>query len=169
MNKLEYLDSKLEQIKLEGLSKDETTEKWKWKKPRKMNALEKKNAKKADHVLVEYLTQKQTVRRLLCRVVAGNIIVVDNKVHIINPRCLWRDGKDVWYKIREIDRLPISNMDYDKLIKQKRITVNDAVVIKAIVGAIQKKELGKIKANWIIWIIVLGALAVLAYIFFLKK
>ena len=144
-------------------------EKWKWRKPRKMNRLEKKSRKKPEHILVEYLTQKYTVRRLLCRIVGGNIIVVDNKVHMINPRDAWRDGKNMWYKIREIDRLPISNRDYDKLIRQKRITVNDAVVIKAIVGAIQKKETTAAAKKWIIWII-LGAVALfLIYVFFIAK
>lgn len=148
---------------------DEKTNNWKWKKPRKMNRLEKKSNKKADHVLVEYLTQKYTVRRMLVKVVAGNILVIDNKVHMINPRDVWRDGKNVWYKIREIDRLPISNRDYDKLIRQKRITVNDAVVIKAIVGAIQKKELTTVAKKWIIWLIIGAVAAFLIYIFFIAK
>lgn len=148
---------------------DEKTNNWKWKKPRKMNRLEKKSNKKADHVLVEYLTQKYTVRRMLVKVVAGNILVIDNKVHMINPRDVWRDGKNVWYKIREIDRLPISNRDYDKLIRQKRITVNDAVVIKAIVGAIQKKELTTVAKKWIIWLIIGAVAAFLVYIFFIAK
>lgn len=164
MNKLEQLESQME-------SEDEETKNWKWKPPRRFRALEKKNMKKsnADKVLVEYLTQKQTVRRMLCKVVAGNIIVIDNKVHMLNPKDTWRDGKSLWYKIREIDRLPVSNRDYDKLIKQKRITVNDAVIIKAIVGAIQKKELGKEAKKWIIWIIVLAVAGFLAYIFFFAK
>jgi hypothetical protein len=169
MNKLEYLDKKLEKLSADNVYEDDKTRKWKWKKPSKMKSLEKKSNKKADHVLVEYLTQKYTVRRMLCRVVAGNIIVVDNKVHMLNPKDVWRDGKNVWYKIREIDRLPISNRDYDKLIKQKRITVNDAVIIKAIVGAIQKKEIGKEAKKWIIWIVVLGVLGFLAYVFFFAK
>jgi hypothetical protein len=142
---------------------------WKWKKPSRMNKLEKKSNKKADHVLVEYLTQKYTVRRMLVKVVAGNILVIDNKVHMINPRDVWRDGKNVWYKIREIDRLPISNRDYDKLIKQKRITVNDSVVIKAIVGAIQKKEVTEVAKKWIIWIFIGAIAAFLVYVFFIAK
>ena len=154
---------------LENYGEDEQTINYKWKKPRKMNRLEKKSSKKADHVLVEYLTQKYTVRRMLVKVVAGNILVIDNKVHMINPRDVWRDGKSVWYKIREIDRLPISNRDYDKLIRQKRITVNDAVVIKAIVGAIQKKELTTVAKKWIIWIIIGAVAAFLVYVFFIAK
>ena len=154
---------------LENYGEDEQTINYKWKKPRKMNRLEKKSSKKADHVLVEYLTQKYTVRRMLVKVVAGNILVIDNKVHMINPRDVWRDGKNVWYKIREIDRLPISNRDYDKLIRQKRITVNDAVVIKAIVGAIQKKELTTVAKKWIIWIIIGAVAAFLVYVFFIAK
>ncbi len=163
MNKLDELENQMEN--------DTEVKDWKWKPPRRFRALEKKNMKKsnADKVLVEYLTQKQTVRRMLCKVVAGNIIVIDNKVHMLNPKDTWRDGKSIWYKIREIDRLPVSNRDYDKLIRQKRITVNDAVVIKAIVGAIQKKELGKEAKKWIIWIIVLAVAGFLAYIFFFAK
>lgn len=162
---LEEIEKKLEYKEIE----DEKVRSWKWKKPRRMKSLEKKTLKKPEHILVEYLTQKYTVRRLLCKVVGGNIVVIDNKVHIINPRDVWRDGKSVWYKIREIDRLPISNRDYDKLIKQKRITVNDAVVIKAIVGAIQKKEVSAATRKWIIWLIIGAVAAVMIYIFFFAK
>jgi hypothetical protein len=139
------------------------------KLPRKKRILEKKAGKKADSVPVEYLTQKNTVRRLLCKVVSGDLIVVDNKVHRLNPRDLWRDGKTLWYKIREIDRLPISNRDYDKLINQKRITVNDSVVIKAILGAVQKKESPLANKKWIIWLIILGVVAVVGYMIFFAK
>lgn len=125
--------------------------------------------KNADHILVEYLTQNYTIRWKACKIVAGNIIVVENKVHIVNPRLVWRDGKEVVYIVREIDRLPISNVDYDKLIKQNRITINDAVIIKAIVGAIQKQAISEQAKKWIIWVVVLVIAAFLGYIFFLKK
>jgi len=169
MNKLEYLDRKIEEMGLQEISKDDKTESWKWRKPRKMRRLEKKSSKKPDYVLVEYLTQKQTVRRLLCKVVAGNVIVVDNKVHILNPKDTWRDGRNLWYKIREIDRLPISNRDYDRLIEQGRITVNDAVVIKAIVGAIAKKETAIQSKKILIWLLIIGIAAIAVYYLFFAK
>jgi hypothetical protein len=165
MNELKELDKELNTLKE---LQDEETLNWKFKKPSKMNKLEKKSDKKPGHVLVEYLTQKYTVRKMLVRIVAGNIIVVDNKVHILHPREMWKDGKYMWYKIREIDRLPISNRDYDKLIKQGRITVNDAVVIKAILGAIQKKEMLTEAKKWIGWAIAGVAIVGVIYFVFLK-
>jgi len=166
---LEDIDNKLSEMNMGDISQDEQTKNWKYKKPAKMKRLEKSSDKKPDHVLIEYLTQRYTVRRMLVKIVAGNIVVIDNKVHILNPRDQYRDGKYMWYKMREIDRLPISNRDYDKLIKQGRITVNDAVVIKAIVGAIQKKEMSAQAKKWIVWLIILGVVGLIVYIFFFAK
>lgn len=148
---------------------DKKVDEYKWKKPRRATALEKKSDKKFDHVLVEYLTARYMVRRLLVKVVAGNLAVIDNKVHILNPRDVWRDGKYMWYKIREIDRLPISNRDYDKMIRQKRMTINDSVVIKAIVGAIEKKEPPKIATKWLLYIVIGVVVIGAIYLIFFSK
>ncbi len=147
---------------------DQKLDKYKYnsKGLKKAKAKVKKNP---DHVLVEYLTQNYLVRWKACKIVAGNIIVVDNKVHILNPRLVWRDGKEVIYIVREIDRLPVSNIDYDKLIASKRITVNDAVIIKAIVGAIQKTGMPEQQKKMIIWIVIIGIGLLLGYVFFIKK
>jgi len=163
------LENKLGEERIKKLieeSKDNKSLKYKYKDKGKIRRLEKKADKKPDHVLVMYFTQKYTIRHLLCKVLGGNIIVVDNKVHLINPRFVWRRGKSVWYCIREIDRLPISNVDYDKLIEQKRITVNDAPVIKAILGAVQKKEVSAEAKKWIIWIVIGIVVVVGAYLLF---
>lgn len=138
----------------------------KWKKPAKVKKLEKNSMKKPDHVLVEYLTRNYTVRRMLCKLISGDLVIVDNKVHIINPRDSWRDGKFIWYKIREIDRLSISNRDYDKLLQQKRLTVNDAPIIKAILGAVQQQQKPLEKKKWLILIIIIAVIGVGAYLLF---
>ena len=58
---------------------------------------------------------KQDVKLKMCKVVSGNIIVIDNKVHQLNPKDTWKVGKHWWYIIREIDRLPVSNSDYPEM------------------------------------------------------
>lgn len=148
-------------------AKDPKLEKFKYnsKGYKKAKAKLKSNP---DHVLVEYLSQNYIIRWKACKIISGNIIVVDNKVHLLNPRLVWRDGKETVYIVREIDRLPVSNIDYDKLIRQNRITVNDAVVIKAILGAVQKPGMSDQAKKWIIWVVIGVVALIVAYLFFGK-
>jgi hypothetical protein len=168
MNKEEFKELNEEEIKkiLEE-AQDPKLEKFKYnsKGYKKAKAKVKKNP---DHILVQYLRQNYTISWKACKIVSGNIVVVDNKVHLVNPRLVWRDGKETVYIIREIDRLPVSNIDYDKLIKNGRITVNDAVVIKAILGAVQKQGMTEQAKKYIVWIVVIVVALIVAYIFFGK-
>jgi len=139
-------------------------------KPFKLPFKAKKSINKAnklpDSVVTQYLTQKRDIRFKVCKIVSGNIIVVNNKVHKINPKYLWRYGKNFWYIHREIDREPVSNEDYDLVRERKDDTDADVPLIKAVLGAIQKPATG-IKGNW--WIaIIIGAVVIAGLIIFLK-
>jgi len=140
-------------------------------KPFKLPFKAKRQINKAnklpDTIITQYLTQKKDIRFRACKVISGNIIVINNKVHKINPMHLWRYGKNFWYIHREIDREPVSNEDYDEVKARGNDTDSDVPLIKAVLGAIQKPTGLKGPINfWIIGII--AAIAITALIVFLK-
>jgi len=128
---LEKLESQLEEL----------TKKKKPFKDRKMERLSKQSRKKPENVLVQYLRNNRTVDFKLVKIVSGNIIVIDNKGHELNPEDTWIKGKHTWYIVREKDTQPVS-------VKDKPVgfdTDDHPVLIKMILGAVSKKE--AIKAN----------------------
>ena len=103
-----------------GAMKKDTAEKekpfkwpWKWK-----SAARQSNSKNAeDKVLVLYYNIKGQIEvPKLMPIYSGNIVIHKNKAYEFDPRELWtiQIGR-TWTKvlsIREIDRRPISNLDY---------------------------------------------------------
>ncbi|GAH81499.1 unnamed protein product, partial [marine sediment metagenome] len=57
-----------------------------------------------------------------------------------NPDKVWRFGKDSCYIIREIDRNPVSNDDYEEVRGRGDDTDADVPLIKAVLGAVQKQK-----------------------------
>lgn len=161
--KIELEKLKLEKLKLEA--EDNKVRKFKWKNSR-FKSLAKDSMKKPDYILVMYLSLKYEAKFMLCRIVSGNIIVIENKAHILDSQSTWRSGKDLLYIIREIDRMPVSNKDWNSIKERKDDTEADVPIIKAILGAVQKKEISETTRKWIIWILI-GA-AVIAGILFLQ-
>lgn len=156
MNRIRRLEDEI--IKL----KDEVGKKGKkkqWKPSFKLKGLFKKSKKKADQVLVLYLTQKYEARFSLQRIISGNLVVLRNKVHVLNPKKMFIYGKNRFYIIREIDRQPVSNEDYDDVRARNDDTDEDVPLIKAVLGAIQKEK-KEIKSKNIIIAIILIAVAV---------
>jgi len=137
MNRIERLET--QQAKLEQRLFERKGKK-KFRFPFKAKSKLNKIKRMPDYVVSQYLTQNKDVIWKLCKVVSGNIIVVNNKAHIINPKYLWRFGKYFWYIHREIDRMPVSNEDYDKVKFRKDDTEADVPLIKAVLGAIQKQS-----------------------------
>jgi hypothetical protein len=154
LNALENRQDKLEK----DLAKSKQTS---FRFPRKVTRLLKREKKKPEYIVIQYLTLKYQIRFLLARVVGGDIIVVNNKVHKINPKAIYRYGKKMWYIIREIDRLPVSNIDYNKVKKRGDDTESDVPLIKAVLGAIKKPNPLQSKNLWIII-----AIAVIGFIVF---
>lgn len=143
--------------------KVETLEQSKGKKknfrlPRRVKSLAKRADKSMTHVLVQYLTAKQQVEFKLCPVVSGNIVVINNKAHVLDPRRVWRHKKHIWYIIREIDRQPVSNLDLNKIKARKDDTEADVPLIKAVLGAVQKQKTIESRSIWIIIIIAIIAI-----------
>jgi hypothetical protein len=146
---------------MDQLIKDEATDKVtlanKWK-PKNLEKLNKQAMKKPEYVLVQYLRNNYMMEFQLCKVISGNIVVIDNKGHKLNPRRVWRSDKYLWYILRECDTEAVSNNDAPKLYKSQRSTDNHPILMKMVLGAIQKKEEIKMKMNlwWIIGIVGVG-------------
>ena len=133
MSRLDKIEKKQEE--LEDRLNSKTRKKWLNLSPRAKRVF-KQEPKKPGYVVVQYLTRKYEVRWILSKVVGGNTIVVDNHAHKLRPQAQWREGKKVWYIVREIDRLPVSNRDYNKVIERGDDTDSDETLIKAVLGAV---------------------------------
>jgi len=135
--------------------------------PGKFQRVMKKSLKVPNKLLVFYLNKfgKMELPKLL-PILDGDMVVVHEKPYEVNPKAIWRMGKYNIYLIREIDRRPVSNEDYDEVKKRGDCTDSDVFLIKASQRAIQKqakKELGKGM------LIVIGLVIVGIVIFFFAK
>jgi len=163
MNRLDRIEDK--QKELEAEIESSKGKKKEFKLPWKIGSLAKKSDKTMTHVLVQYLTIKQQIEFKLCRIVSGNIIVVNNKAHELDPKAIWRFKKHTWYIVREIDRKPVSNEDYDAVRRRGDSTDEDTVLIKAVLGAIKKPEGVLQNKNIILWILGIAVAGVIVYSF----
>ena len=161
LNKIQRLKKELIILK----SRDKKTIK-KTKAPKILRSLMKKKKKKAGYVVVQYLTTNYEIKFKLCKIVSGNLVVVENKVHQLNPDKIWRLGKDSCYILREIDRHPVSNDDYEKVRERGDDTDADVPLIKAVLGAVQKsKSTTETNKNAMIVIGVIVVVIIVAAIF----
>lgn len=124
------------------------SKKFKW--PPKWNSAAKKSHLR-NHILVFYLNIKGELEPpRMVPIYGGHMVIIRDKVHEIDPRSLWttkigaKTHKLVI--IREIDRRPVSNLDWDEIRKRGDATDSDEFLIKAAlkaqVGA-AKKPLSK--------------------------
>lgn len=134
--------TKVQRLKKELIilkSRDKKTKK-KTKTPRILKKLFAKRAKKPGYVVVQYLTTNYDIRFKLCKIVSGDLVVIENKVHKLDPDKIWRLGKNAYYILREIDRHPVSNDDYQEVRNRGNDTDADVPLIKAVLGAVQKNK-----------------------------
>lgn len=169
INKIKELEKKYIELSNEQIaeSQDKVTERNKWM-PRKLKGLNKKALKKPDYVLVQHLRNNHTMDFQLCKVVSGNIVVIENKGHKLNPRMVWRHGKFFWYIVGEWDTEPIGPKYLEKIIKMQRSTDNHPILMKMVLGAVQKKEELKANKNMIIWIIIVAVVGIGLFMIFGK-
>jgi len=163
MGKISELEKRQRKLE-EQFAKKETKPK-PFKLPGKINRMVNKGNKLPDSIVTQYLTQKGEIRFKTQRIVSGNIIVVNNKAHKLNPKYLWKFGKKYWYIHREIDRRPVSNEDYEEVKNSHNDTDSDVVLIKAVLGAMQKPK-KEIKSKWIVWIVFGIIAAVVLFVLF---
>jgi hypothetical protein len=140
--------------------------KFRW--PFKWRSIMNKSLKKGRQVLVIYLNAKGFIETpSLHPIYSSDMIIIRNKPHQVDPRAFWRLGKYQCLIIKEIDRRPVSNLDYDEIKKRGDATDSDEFIIKAAMQAIigqPKKKLGNKTV-----IIVIGILVLLAIAYFLLR
>lgn len=96
-----------------------------------------------------------------------DMIIVQGTPYKVDPRTFWRMGKNLVLLIKEIDMLPVSNLDYEEVKFYNRSTENAKLIIKAAMQARMKKDEKKpVNKNVII---IIGILVVAAIIFFATK
>lgn len=163
------LENKIKELEEEKNSKESEKKMKKIKKkfrvPLAFKRLSKKASKSPEYIFVQYLSLKKEVSYKVCRVVSGDIVVINNKAHVVNPEAVWKYKKVLFYIIREMDREPVSNLDYEKVKERKDDTQADVPLIKAFLGATNKNSNPLGDKNIIIWVI-LGALALGAVVIF---
>ena len=138
----------------------------KFKFPTKFRGIMKKANKKGNSVLVWYLNAKGIIEQpKIYPMYSSDMIIVRNKPHQIDPRAFWRMGKYQCLLIKEIDRRPVSNLDYDEIKRRGDATDSDEFIIKAamqaMIGKPKKKPVNKTV------IIVIGILVAVGLIYFL--
>ena len=124
--------------------------------------MSKASKNKPEFVLVQYLRNNRTVDFKLSKIVSGNIIVIDNKGHELNPKDTWIRGKHTWYIVREKDTAPVSLRD-----KPIGFSTDDhPVLIKMILGAVSKKETPQANKKMIGIIIAVVVVALILWVIF---
>ena len=160
LNKIQRLKKELIILK----SKDKKTMK-KTKGPKILTKLLKKRRKKPGYVVVQYLTINYDIRFKLCKIISGNLVVIENKVHKLDADKIWRLGKDSYYILRELDRNPVSNDDYQQVKERGDDTDADVPLIKAVLGAVQKnKASAETNKNTMIIVAVIAAVVIVGAI-----
>jgi len=124
--------------------------------------------KARDKVLVIYLTRTGVMELpKLLPVIQGNLIYTHGRLFELHPKAIWRFmNKYNVFLIREIDRLPVSNLDYNKLREEGRLTDNAEALLKYIMAAKQVPAGPKLNKA-ILWIV--GIVIVAIIIFFFVK
>lgn len=126
----------------ENKEKKEVTKKKKkkWRFPTKWKMAAKASSKHRDAALVFYLNVKGELEQpLVVPIYSGNMLVIRNKVYEVDPRAFWT--VKIGFKtfklliIKEIDRRPVSNLDWDDIRRRGDATDSDEFLIKAALKA----------------------------------
>lgn len=136
----------------------------KWK--RGMNKSTGKLSK--DKILVLYLNIKGEIEPpIIVPLYSGNIIIYRNKAYEFDPRALWTiQNRKKTIKVvllREMDRRPVSNLDWDEVKKRGDSTDSDEILIKMVKKALIEKQKKNINKGMIILVV----LAIIGVIIFL--
>lgn len=136
---------------------------FKWKRVMKLAN------KKSRQILVWYFNRKGIIEPpKLHPLYASDMVILRNKPHEVDPRAFWRLGKNQCLCIKEIDRRPISNLDYAEIKQRGDSTDSDEFIIKAAMQATMGSLKKKVAVNKAV-IIILGIIAAAAIVFFMSK
>ena len=140
----------------------------KFRLPAKIKRIMKIGTKKGRQILVWYLNAKGVIENpQLHPIYSSDMIIIRNKPHQVDPRAFWRWGKYQCLLIKEIDRRPVSNLDYDEIKRRGDSTDSDEFIIKAamqaVIGGAKKKPVNKTV------MIVIAVIALMALIYFMTQ
>jgi hypothetical protein len=139
--------------------------KWSWKANQEM----KKSKKVKDQILVFYLNVRNELEMpKLYPIYGGNMIIIRNKPYLLTPLAVLSHGKYKCVVIREIDRRPVSNMDYKDVKARGDSTESDELLIKATLKAMIGPAKQPMNKNMIIIIIVI-IVAIGGLLWFMSK
>lgn len=130
----------------------------------------KRSPKSKDKVLVWYLNARGTIEPpMLVPVYAGNVVIIRDRSHEFDPRalCNVRMGFKLYKAllIREIDRKPWCNLDWNKVKARGDTTRNDEILLKMLRLAMVEK-IKKAATNMIWWIVGVGIVGLILYYVF---
>lgn len=143
----------------------------KWPLKYKTNA--NRALKASNSIMVMYLNRKGEIEQpMLVPIYNGNLIIVRNHVHQLDPRSLWTAKfGNKHYRVliqKQIDRKAVSNLDIEEIRKNGDATDSDELLItaalKAQMGA-SKKPINKGMVMGVGILIILGILGFVAYSF----
>ena len=160
--------NKLVEEKATNEKKDDTKKnKKQFKMPKPWAGKMNKAQKMRDTVIVFYLNIKGEMEPpMLQPLYGGSMVIIRNKVYEVDPRAFWtvRIGFKMFkvLLIKEIDRRPVSNLDYTEIKKRGDATDSDEFLIKAALRA-QIAQNAKAMNKWIIIAIVVAIVAGIGY------
>jgi hypothetical protein len=128
---------------------------FKWK--RELNKSTKKNAE--DMICIIFFSAKGIIEGFkLLPLYSGSLIIYKNRAYEFDPRATWLiQIKNRTYKcvaIREIDRRPISNLDWDEVKANGYATDSDEILIKMVTKAVIEKVKKQMSMGVVIAIVV---------------
>lgn len=149
----------------EAIQKKQKLFRFPWKSKTEMNG----SKKKKEMILVFYLNMKNELEwPKLYPIYGSNMVIIRSKPYFFDPRAVLSFGKFKCIIYREMDRKPVSNLDYAQVKDRGDSTESDELLIKATLKAMignQKKEVNK---NMIIIGVVILALIV-GVVWFMSK
>lgn len=126
-----------------------------------------------DKVLMLFLNIKGEIEPpRLVPLYSGNIIIWKHKAYEFDPRASWTTklGNKIvkCVIIREIDRRPVSNLDWDEVKRRGDSTDSDEILVKMVTKAVMEKAKTQINKGVIIAIVVVIVIAIGFFLFFNK-
>ena len=137
-----------------------------WKMPGKWKRTFKKSNRKSSlsKLLFVYMRKNGKIEQPKLLKYSDDVVVYNYKAYYVDPRAVWDWGKYKVYFYKEMDRRPVSNLNY-KLIKERGdLTDGDEILIKATMKAIQdgfKKPMNKA----VLIMVVIAVVVLVAYMF----
>ena len=155
-NLLSEIQSLRAELKFGDLKRETIKKKKQFKWPFKWKATMGKSLRARDKVLVLYLNVKGDIEKpRLLPIESGNMVIVKNRPYEVDPRAFWRLGKYKCLLIKEIDRRPVSNLDYVEIKRRGDATDSDEFLIKTAMRAVQLGAKKPIKVAAVILVLVI--------------